>query len=157
MTNALLAAAAQDTAQAAAAASLQSRASKLANAQSPEKIRETAEKFEAFFIGQMMEYMAAGIKTDETFGGGHAEQTWRSLLNQEYGKEIAKTGRLGVSDMIGKEMLKMQEQRSKAAETATTEAAPEAAPEADMIAPPANHTAFVAAAGARRYAQAAAM
>jgi len=79
-----------------------------------EQVKEAAQKFEAFFIGQMMEYMMAGLKSDETFGGGHAEETWRSMLNQEYGKEIAKTGRLGVTDSVMKAMIKAQEERDTA-------------------------------------------
>ncbi len=154
--NALLASAAQDAAQSSTAAALQSRASKLAAAQSPEKVKETAKKFEAFFVGQMMEYMSAGLKADKTFGGGQAEETWRSLLNQEYGKEISKSGKLGISDMISKEMIKMQEKRSAAAAAGVEDAAPaESAPEAAE--PTATHRAIVAAAGAARYAQAAAM
>lgn len=158
MNSSLITAVSQDTAQAATAAALQSRASKLANSQSPEKVRETAGKFEAFFVGQMMEYMSAGIKADDTFGGGHAEETWRSMLNQEYGKEIAKTGRLGISDMIAKDMLKMQEQRSKAAALLGDAGAGEvpAAPKAEATEPTATHRAAVAASVAR-YAQAAAL
>ena len=154
--NALLASAAQDAAQSSTAAALQSRASKLATAQSPEKVKETAKKFEAFFVGQMMEYMSAGLKADKTFGGGQAEETWRSLLNQEYGKEISKSGKLGISDMISKEMIKMQEKRSTAAAAGVDDAAP-TAPDADAAAPTATHSAIVAAAGAARYAQTAAL
>ena len=75
------------------------------------KLRETANDFEAFFIGQMMEHMMAGIETDPTFGGGPGEDMWRSMLNQEYGKEIAKTGKLGVADHVMRGMLAAQEQR----------------------------------------------
>ena len=155
--NALLASAAQDAAQSSTAAALQSRASKLAASQSPEKVKETAKKFEAFFVGQMMEYMSAGLKSDKTFGGGQAEETWRSMLNQEYGKEISKSGKLGISDMISKEMIKMQEKRSAAATANVDEAAAPAPSDAEAAEPTATHSAIVAAAGAARYAQAAAM
>src|SRR5579864_2000451 len=66
-----------------------------AGAQSPAKMKQAAQSFEAFFVGQMMEYMSAGIKADDVTGGGQAEDTWRSMLNQEYGKQIAQSGRLG--------------------------------------------------------------
>ena len=79
------------------------------------KVRDAAQKFEAFFIGQMMEHMTSGLETDETFGGGHGEDVWKSMLNQEYGKEVAKTGRLGITDQVMKGMLKMQEERTAAA------------------------------------------
>jgi Rod binding domain-containing protein len=58
------------------------------------------------------------MEPDEVFGGGHGEEMWRSMLNQEYGKEVAKSGRLGIADNVTKAMLKMQEERTKAAEEA---------------------------------------
>jgi len=89
-------------------------ASPMASAMTPDqekKLRETATDFEAFFIGQMMEHMMAGLETDPTFGGGPGEDMWRSMLNQEYGKELAKSGKLGVADHVMRGMLAAQEQR----------------------------------------------
>ncbi|MGE4064760.1 MAG: rod-binding protein [Rhodospirillaceae bacterium] len=75
------------------------------------KVREAAQEFEAFFIGQMMEHMMAGIEPNPMFGGGHGEQMWRSMLNQEYGKELAKSNKLGIADHVMRGMLMAQEQR----------------------------------------------
>jgi Rod binding domain-containing protein len=90
-----------------------------AQAQAPKmnmaKAKEASQQFEAFFVGQMMEYMMAGMKADETFGGGQAEDTWRSMLNQEYGKEIAKSGKLGIADKVLNSMIQTQERQSAAA------------------------------------------
>lgn len=72
-------------------------------------MRRTAEDFESFFLGQMFEFMSAGIKSDGPFSGGHAEQTWRSFLNQEYGKDMAKSRGVGIADMVYAQMLKLQE------------------------------------------------
>ncbi|MGE3333835.1 MAG: rod-binding protein [Rhodospirillaceae bacterium] len=77
------------------------------------KAREAGKDFEAFFIGQMMEHMMAGIETDSTFGGGPGEDMWRSMLNQEYGKELAKSGKLGIADHVMRGMLLAQEQRDQ--------------------------------------------
>jgi len=86
-----------------------------AGAQAPDagKVRETAKQFEAFFVSQMLDQMWAGVGVDEEFGGGHAEEIWRSMLNQEYGKEISKRGGLGIGDAVMKEMLKAQEDRTR--------------------------------------------
>lgn len=73
------------------------------------QMRKTAEDFESHFLGQMFEMMSAGVKTDGPFGGGNAEATWRSFLNQEYGKEMSKHGGIGISDMVYAQMIKMQE------------------------------------------------
>ena len=79
-----------------------------------EKVRQAGQDFEAFFVGQMMEQMMAGIESDSMFGGGQGEEVWRSMLNQEYGKEVAKTGRLGIADHVMTAMLQAQEQRTVA-------------------------------------------
>jgi Rod binding domain-containing protein len=71
------------------------------------RIRKTAQEFEAMFLGQMLEPMFKGLKTEAPFGGGNAENTWRSLLVQEYGKSISKRGGLGVAKIIENQMLDM--------------------------------------------------
>lgn len=77
------------------------------------KVEETAENFEAFFISKMMESMFEGISTDGMFGGGHAEKIYRSLLLDEYGKAMAKTGSIGVKDEVMRSILEMQEMQTQ--------------------------------------------
>lgn len=74
-----------------------------------EEIEKTAEDFEAFFITQMLEQMHEGIETEGMFGGGHAEKVYRSMLFGEYGKSMAKSGGIGVSDMIARDLVQLQE------------------------------------------------
>ena len=74
-----------------------------------EEIRQTAEDFEAFFLSRMVETMFEGISTDGMFGGGNGEKVFRSLLINEYGKAMAKTGTVGVADYVMKSILEMQE------------------------------------------------
>jgi Rod binding domain-containing protein len=75
----------------------------------PDRARETAEAFEAFFIAQLMEHMSAGLKTDGPFGGGPGEAAWRGQLNEAYGKTVAKRGGIGIADILYREMIKLQE------------------------------------------------
>ncbi|HEV2674066.1 MAG TPA: rod-binding protein [Aliidongia sp.] len=72
-------------------------------------IDKTAKEYEAGFVSAMLESMFAGIKTNKMFGGGSAEEMYRSLLNQEYGKAVAARGTLGIADAIKREMLHLQE------------------------------------------------
>ena len=74
-----------------------------------------AEDFEAFFITRTMESMFEGVSTDGMFGGGHAEKIYRSMLFNEYGKVMAKTGGIGVKDEVMRSILQMQEMASMAA------------------------------------------
>ena len=45
------------------------------------------------------------------FGGGQAENVWRSMMLQQYGRAIADHGGIGIADMVSREMLKVQEAR----------------------------------------------
>ncbi len=85
------------------------RAPNVNNAYSVEQARRVAQDFEAFFLGRMMQPMFANIEAAEPFGGGNAEEMWRSLQVDEYGKAIAKGGGVGIADAVFREILRMQE------------------------------------------------
>lgn len=73
-----------------------------------EKAQEAAVEFEAVFVAEMMKPMFEGISTEAPFGGGKGEEVFRSLLLQEYGKLISRTGSIGLSDHVREEMIRMQ-------------------------------------------------
>lgn len=81
----------------------------LPQTRSAAEARAVAEEFEGFVISSFAESMFAGVETDGPFGGGHGEKVFRSLLIQEYGKEMSKAGGIGLADQVTREMLKMQE------------------------------------------------
>jgi Rod binding domain-containing protein len=90
------------------------------------KTRAAAEDFEAMVIAQMFSYMTTGMKTDGPFSGGYSEGIYRSMLNEQYGKIIAKRGGIGIADAITREMLRAQEniqaqESIRAQENAATE------------------------------------
>lgn len=72
-------------------------------------VAAAAKEFEAVFISQMIGHMFNGIETDPVFGGGEAEDTWRSMMTDEYGKQISRTGGIGLSDSLTQAMIKLQE------------------------------------------------
>jgi peptidoglycan hydrolase FlgJ len=74
-----------------------------------DRMRETAQEFEASFIAQMLRPMFEGLSTEAPFGGGEAEGTWRSFLIDEMAKQTARAGGIGVADQVMSTMLKMQE------------------------------------------------
>jgi Rod binding domain-containing protein len=76
---------------------------------SPEKVDEVATEFEAQFISQMLENMFSTVDTKGFLGGGEAEETYRSMMVDEYGKLIARSGGIGVADHVKREMLRLQE------------------------------------------------
>ncbi len=78
-----------------------------------DEARRVAEDFEALFLSQMLQHMFAGVRTDGPFGGGHAETIYRSMLANEYGKLISRTGGVGIADAVQREILKLQESESQ--------------------------------------------
>lgn len=76
---------------------------------SREKIAESAQDFESFFLSQMLKPMFDTVKTNEMFGGGAGEDAWKGLMVDEYAKEVAKKGGLGIADQVMKVMIQAQE------------------------------------------------
>lgn len=88
---------------------LRQNAAPTIDAKDQARIKSIAEDFEAFFVTHAFEDMFADLSTDPLFGGGEAEGIFRSFLLQEYGKQVAKAGGVGISDMVQKQLLQLQE------------------------------------------------
>lgn len=73
-----------------------------------EKTRQTVQDFEAFFISQSFEQMYSTVPVNETFGGGNAEKIFRSMMVDEYGKMLAKSGGIGLTDQIMTQLIQQQ-------------------------------------------------
>jgi Rod binding domain-containing protein len=69
---------------------------------------KAAQDFESVFLGQMVAQMYTGLDAEGPFGGGFAEQTYRSLLYQEIGRQMAAGGGVGIADAVYAEMVKLQ-------------------------------------------------
>jgi peptidoglycan hydrolase FlgJ len=80
----------------------------LASVKQPSRSK-TAEEFESVYLAQMLKPMFDTIEIDSEFGGGHAEETWRSVQVEEMAKQIARNGGIGLADSLAKEMLRLQE------------------------------------------------
>ncbi|HEX7885715.1 MAG TPA: rod-binding protein [Phenylobacterium sp.] len=72
------------------------------------KASDAGQKFEAQFLSTMFQHMFAGIETDGPFGGGTGEEMFRSLMTEAMGKQVAKTGGIGLADTVQREILKLQ-------------------------------------------------
>ena len=78
---------------------------------STERMRDTAQQFEASFLAEMLKPMFEGLSTDGEFNGGEAEGTWRSFMIDAMAKQAVKSGGIGLTNVVMTEMLKMQETR----------------------------------------------
>ena len=70
--------------------------------------RAAAEEYEALFLGQMMAPMFENLDGG-LFGGGPGEAVYRSMMVEQYGKTLARSGGIGIADAVEREILKMQE------------------------------------------------
>ena len=73
------------------------------------KLEKAAKSFESMFISEMTGYMFQGLSTEAPFGGGFAEDTYRSLLVSAMSDEITAKQGLGLSDALQKSLLRYQE------------------------------------------------
>lgn len=73
-----------------------------------EALMKTAKDFESVFIAEMMKPMWEGIQTNAPFGGGQAEDIYRSMMIDEYAKQLSNNGGVGIADAVYKELLAIQ-------------------------------------------------
>ena len=83
-------------------------AAKLSPQQS-QAIEKTAKEYEGMFVAEMLSHMFSGVEVDPMFGGGQGEEMFRSLLVQEYGKQIAQGPGLGLGNEIKRMMIELQQ------------------------------------------------
>ncbi len=76
-------------------------------------IRRAAENFEAVFLSQMLTPMFETLGSDGMFGAGPGEDIYRSLMVEEYGKAIARSGGVGIAARVERELLQLQEAGAK--------------------------------------------
>ena len=64
------------------------------------KLREASQDFEAIFIKMMLDAMRKTVPKGGIIDGGMAEEIFEDLLYEERAKTMAKTGSLGLADLI---------------------------------------------------------
>jgi peptidoglycan hydrolase FlgJ len=68
--------------------------------------KKVARDFESMFVGIMMKSMRETVGKDNLTGGGHGEEMYRSMLDQEYAKAACEGQGFGLAGTIEKELLK---------------------------------------------------
>ena len=74
--------------------------------------QKAAKEYEGVFISQFLGSMFQGISTDGPFGGGTGEAMFRSLMIDQYGKQIEAHGGFGLAAAMTKQLLAQQEMHS---------------------------------------------
>ncbi len=84
-------------------------APRLPPASNPAAVAKSAHDFEAMAIGQLLQPMFNTVDSaNGTFGGGPGEEAWKPMLVQEFAKQIASHGGLGLAKPIYDAMIRMQ-------------------------------------------------
>ena len=78
------------------------------SAQTSSKNAKLGLDFESMVLSQLMAPMFEGLKSDGPFGGGEGEDAMKSFYVDAMAKQMAKHGGVGISNMMQKELLKLQ-------------------------------------------------
>jgi peptidoglycan hydrolase FlgJ len=75
-----------------------------------EKLHKQAVELEGVFLNTLMKEMFSSIDTsEESFGGGFAEETWRGMQAEQFANTLAEKGGIGLADNLMSDLLRMQE------------------------------------------------
>lgn len=73
------------------------------------KAKKQADDFESMFLEQMTQHMFSGAGAEGPLGqNGAGGDVWRTQLTNQYAQQIQKSGGIGVSQQIMREMLNIQ-------------------------------------------------
>jgi peptidoglycan hydrolase FlgJ len=79
------------------------------------KAKSTATDFEAMFINSMFSQMTSGLKGEGPFGDTPGTGVWRSMLTEQYSKDFAKAGGVGISNEVFRTLILQQAKSTSAA------------------------------------------
>jgi flagellar protein FlgJ len=83
---------------------------------SQNKAKKTADDFEAVFLENFTQSVMSSNGTEGPLGeNGVGGDVWRSMLTQEYAKQIQRAGGVGLSDQIMRDLIQVQAKASAGA------------------------------------------
>jgi flagellar protein FlgJ len=80
--------------------------------QAQAKAKATATDFEAMFLNSMFSQMTTGLKGEGPFGDTVGTGVWRSMLTEQYSKNFAKAGGVGISNDVFRTLILQQAGRA---------------------------------------------
>ena len=76
--------------------------------QQQSKAQKTATDFEAMFLNSMFSEMTSGLKGEGPFGDTPGTGVWRSMLTEQYSKNFASAGGVGVARDVYRTLIMQQ-------------------------------------------------
>jgi flagellar protein FlgJ len=75
------------------------------------KAKSTATDFEAMFLNSMFSQMTTGLKGEGPFGDTPGTGVWRSMLTEQYSRNFARSGGVGISNEVFRTLILQQANR----------------------------------------------
>jgi len=75
------------------------------------KAKSTAQDFEAVFLNSMFSQMTNGLNGEGPFGNTTGTGVWRSMLTEQYSRQFAKAGGVGISNEVYRTLILQQARR----------------------------------------------
>lgn len=72
------------------------------------KAQKTATDFEAMFLNSMFSQMTSGLKGEGPFGDTPGTGVWRSMLTEQYSKNFANAGGVGIARDVYRTLIVQQ-------------------------------------------------
>lgn len=72
------------------------------------RAQKTATDFEGMFLNAMFSQMTSGVKGDGPFGSTTGTGVWRSMLTEQYSKNFANAGGVGISSEVYRTLILQQ-------------------------------------------------
>jgi peptidoglycan hydrolase FlgJ len=72
------------------------------------KAKSTATDFEAMFLNSMFSQMTSEVKGEGPFGDTQGTGVWRSMLTEQYSKNFAKAGGVGIATEVFRTLILQQ-------------------------------------------------
>lgn len=74
----------------------------------PDGLRKQAKQLEGLFLNTLVSQMLSSTNARGMFGGGYAEETWKSMQAEQISNQIAESGGIGLADTIMQNLLTLQ-------------------------------------------------
>lgn len=71
-------------------------------------LKASLKTFEGMLISQLLSFMTGTVDVDKNFGGGFAEEMTRSMMTDQYGEMLARSGGIGIADSVARQLLQYQ-------------------------------------------------
>jgi Rod binding domain-containing protein len=76
------------------------------------RAKSTATDFEAMFLNSMFSQMTSTLKGEGPFGETTGTGVWRSMLTEQYSKQFARAGGVGIATEVYRTLIMQQAKRT---------------------------------------------